>query len=59
VRPYRIEVKIRPNSTWTWKIKITLKKVVNIPIIAKFLTFAEGGPGTTANANLKKVIEIQ
>lgn len=34
-------------------------KVVKIPIIARFLTLADGGPDKAARANLKNVIEIQ
>ncbi len=59
MKPNRIELTIKPNYTCTWKIKKTPIKLVNIPIIPKFLSFADGGPGTNAKTNLNKVSEIQ
>lgn len=58
-RPYIIEVIISPNYELILNIQNRPIKDTIIPVIPRFLTLAEGGPGIKARINLKKVIEIQ
>ena len=59
LKPYKIEVKISPNYGLILNIQNRPIKDTSTPIIPRFLTLAEGGPGIKARINLKKVIEIQ
>lgn len=50
---------ISPNYELILNIQNRPIKDTIIPVIPRFLTLAEGGPGIKARINLKKVIEIQ